>query len=739
MSSPSKSGGHLPVMLRGAAAALLICGAAPAMSATVTLCAEPYAQDLPGAPQTPMWGYRQVTTVAECDANGGVGTASPGPLITVAAGDPTLAITLVNKLTVPTSIVIAGQNLPGDGGAPVMAADLVGPACVPTPAAAASSTDPNNPQNCRVRSFTGETAPGASRTYTFSNLRPGSYLYQSGTHPQVQIQMGLFGMVRQDATLAGSTGRLLFAAATGAYDVDVPVVLSEIDVAQHGLIAATLGGADPTSWKTGNNSTLNYAPNFFLVNGKLYDGATATDLAVAAVPGSRLVLRLANAGLQSRSLMFTSGTVKLLTEDGRPYPAPQEHATVLLPAGKTSDALLTANPPATGIDRSLGLFDRRGGADGGQIARLALSVPVGPVMQPLGNQVVNEGAAMALQVQGVNLSPGSYVLTSTSAVPAGMVISSTGLISWPVPVGTAVPTAYDLTVSAGDGTTTVSQSFNLRVNHTPTIGATGPIAVSHGTVTIAAPGVLAGASDPDTDALSAVQTAAASAGTLTLNANGSYTWSGPQPASGSSPVTFGVAARDPYGLQSASTTVTLNVAANAAPVANNDGTSLTGRQTITLAAGTLSVKAPLSITPNPLNLATQPNGNLQIPLANILANDTDADGRVTNLQVVSITRGTVSSTTGAFSAVALPTTGGTWAEASITTAPVGDGTGTIRFVPRTRTNTVAGSVVVGFPTGTLLDGGALQTSLGVYRVIYRAVDDQGLASTNTATFYVVVN
>ena len=160
-----------------------------------------------------------------------------------------------------------------------------------------------------------------------------------------------------------------------------------------------------------------------------------------------------------------------------------------------------------------------------------------------------------------------------------MTISPTGLISWAAPLGTSVPTAYDVTVSGSDGSTTVAQTFNVRVNHTPTIAPTGPIAVAHGSVTIAAPGVLAGATDPDGDALSSVQTVAASAGTLSLSANGSYTWTGPQPASGSTPVTFSVASRDPFGLQSAPTTVTLDVAANVAPVAANDA------YTITLARG----------------------------------------------------------------------------------------------------------------------------------------------------------
>ncbi len=718
MSSPSKSGSHLAVMLHAVAGSLLALAAAPAMAYSVTLCAERYTQDLPGAAGTPMWGYRLMSGASGESACGSpAATDAHAPVITVPTGDTTLAITLVNRLTVPTSIVIAGQSLPADGGAPVMAADLADAPCVPTPSAAASSTDPNNPQNCRVRSFTGETGAGGSRTYTFNNLRPGTYLYQSGTHPQVQVQMGLAGMVRQDATLAGSTGRLLFANAAAGFDADVPVVFSEVDVAQHILIDSTLGSLNPASWKAGNNSTLNYAPNFFLVNGKVFDGATATDLPVTAPAGARVVLRLANAGLQSRSLMLNKGTVKLLTEDGRPLAAPLEHATVLLPAGKTHDALLAATPPATGTDRSLALFDRRGGADGGLIARLAMSVPTGPIINPIAAQVANEGAAYALQITGSNISTGySYTGLPTDAAFGS---NATGALNWtPVPTGTPVPTSYNITVTGGDGSTSASQSFTLRVNHTPSIAAAAPVAVSHGTVTVPAPGLLTGAVDPDGDALAAVAVGTPSSGSLTLNANGGYTWSGPQPATGTTPVTFSVASRDPFGLQSAPTTVTLNVAANAAPVAGNDA------YTITLAR--LSLPPPLNV---PLSVALPAQVTALTRAVSVLtANDSDADG---SLNVASIAR---------VAPVPPATTGTVSARRINPNSPAGCTTNCVTINPgagqaqaSVAFNTTAGTFML-TPHTTVLS----VPVPGTYEFRYTIRDDQNAAS-NQAVVRVTVN
>ena len=385
MRSSKYSRGHRPVLLRSVAAGLLAFGASQAMAVNVSLCAEAYTVDLPGAAAVPMWGYRALTGAPGESACGAPATTDVHtPVLTVPANDPTLVVTLVNALRVPTSIVLAGQDLPYDGTgsmAPVHATDVTDlPAS--TVCAGPSAAD----LSCRVRSFTGETAPGATRVYTFGStarpLRPGTFLYQSGTHPQVQVQMGLAGILAKDATpsVASLAGRFLFNNPDWVFDADAPVLLSEVDDAMHRNIANTLGSATPGSWKAGANSTLNYSPRFFLINGKPYDGTNATDLPVQTFNGGYVVLRMANAGLRSRSLVLNNGHWQVLTEDGNSYPAPREQYSLLLPAGKTSDAQISVAVPATGVDKSLALFDRRGGTDnadtnplGGQVARIALT------------------------------------------------------------------------------------------------------------------------------------------------------------------------------------------------------------------------------------------------------------------------------------------------------------------------------------------------------------------------------
>lgn len=482
MSSASNTRGQRRTLLQLAIAGALALGAGQAFAASVTLCATPYTQGLPGPNNTsvavPMWGY----SLGAC---GAAAPTSPGPLLVVPPGDTTLTVTLQNNLTVPTSIVIAGQKLPA-GGAPVRAADVVGAAC------AATATD----LQCRVRSFTSETAPGATGTYSFSNLKPGSYLYQSGTHQQVQVQMGLFGMMALDGQAAAVAQRQLTTNPATIIDADVSVVLSEIDPDQHARIQATLGSTDlaaQQTWQSGGNSTFAYSPRFFLVNGKPFDGNNATDLPAPTFNGAYVGLRLANAGLKSRTLMLTRGHWELLTEDGNDYAAPREQFTALLPAGKTSDARLLVSVPATGTSR-LAFFDRRGGTDnsagdamGGQVAQLVLSnggtVPPNiadlAITKTDGIGSVQQGGATVYTIVATNNGPNPVIgATVSDAMPAAL-----SAASWTCTAGAGASCPASGTGNiAATVNLAVGASVSFTVNATVSATATGTL-VNTATIT----------------------------------------------------------------------------------------------------------------------------------------------------------------------------------------------------------------------------------------------------------------
>ena len=102
-----------------------------------------------------MWGYAN-------DATGGA-YQDPGPVLCVNQGD-VVHVTLNNHLAEPVSIVFPGQEgVTAAGGSAGL--------------------------------LTGEAAPGGSVTYTFTASQPGTYLYESGTDPSKQVEMGLYGAI----------------------------------------------------------------------------------------------------------------------------------------------------------------------------------------------------------------------------------------------------------------------------------------------------------------------------------------------------------------------------------------------------------------------------------------------------------------------------------------------------------------------------------------------------------------
>jgi FtsP/CotA-like multicopper oxidase with cupredoxin domain len=246
---------------------------------------------------------------------------SPGPMLTVPPTDTTLTLRLKNNLPEAVSLVIPGQIT---AMAPVFFTDTEG--------------------RRRVQSFTAEAAAnGGEATYTWTNFRAGTYLYLSGSHAAVQVQMGLFGGVKKEAVAGQSYTGI-------THDYEAILFLSEIDPALH---AAVTGGTyGPGQAMT---STVDYAPKYFLVNGQAE--YTMTGVVPTIAVGNRVLVRFLNAGLLTRVPLLLGSSMTVLSEDGNlgPYPTLKRDALTLL-AGKTMDVIIT---PETG-GTVMSLFDRRG-------------------------------------------------------------------------------------------------------------------------------------------------------------------------------------------------------------------------------------------------------------------------------------------------------------------------------------------------------------------------------------------
>jgi hypothetical protein len=304
----------------------------------------------------PMWGYANCT-----DNSYGTGANQsctpitvPGPALAVGALDSSgLTVHLKNTLAMPTSLVINGLIKPMS---PVWSDGTSGPrfANVASPSPAELLK--------RVRSFDVEApATIGEATYTWANVNPGTYLYQSGTQPQVQVQMGLYGAATKNATdAAGNTPAQAYSGV--AFNSQATLLYSEIDPALHTAIDGGSYGTAPAP-----TSTLNYTPKYFLINGHPFPNGTP----VIPAAGTTL-LRLLNAGLTTHVPMIQGTHWTVVAEDGKPYPYRRTQYTALLPAAKTMDVLVT--PDSGGavypvLDRRLSLSNN-GLSEGGMLAFL---------------------------------------------------------------------------------------------------------------------------------------------------------------------------------------------------------------------------------------------------------------------------------------------------------------------------------------------------------------------------------
>ncbi len=343
---------------------------AQAVNYRVNLCAGSYEKDLtPGDlldnVTVTMWGYSMGSTDDQVgpNSNGCAGPfTSPGPSIVIpderSAGVPYdgLEIRLFNTLPRDTSLVIPGT------------VKVLDPEFITTGAAGLP----------RVKTFDiGNQQLDGSTIYEWTGLQPGSYMYHSGTNPQLQVQMGLYGAVINDV-VAGSV-----AYRSGAdpltqdvtYTQDVVLFYSEVDRGIHDDVASP-GPGIPTYDENDMQSTIGYDAKYFFVD---VDETYLTDT-MEFVPGSyefndlpaikispdvgadpKFLVRFFNASPRTHVPTVFDAEFDIIAEDGKLYvaensvedgelyPNARKQYTVELPALKTRDAFLNITGPASGI------------------------------------------------------------------------------------------------------------------------------------------------------------------------------------------------------------------------------------------------------------------------------------------------------------------------------------------------------------------------------------------------------
>lgn len=227
----------------------------------------------------------------------------PGPTLIVNQGD-TVTINLKNQLSMPVSMVFPGQSgVTASGGTTGL---LTQEAEAPISPAIVSGTV----------------------TYTFTASQPGTYLYHSGTRPDLQVEMGLVGaIIVRPAGFNEATNRTAYGHPGSAYDHEYLFLLTEMDEAIHRKVEFNQATGQ-LPW-TGVDSSA-FFPVYWFINGR---GAPDTMIGAGAQtpwlptqpynamprmhPGERLLMRVIGAGRDLHPFHHHGNNSRTIARDGR--------------------------------------------------------------------------------------------------------------------------------------------------------------------------------------------------------------------------------------------------------------------------------------------------------------------------------------------------------------------------------------------------------------------------------------
>lgn len=252
----------------------------------------------------------------------------PGPVLCVDEGQ-TVTVTLHNTLGVDVSILFPGQENVLANGAPAQPQFAGG----------------------QLTSLTNVApANGGSVTYSFVASHPGTFIYESGTNPAIQVRMGLFGalVVRPTSGADHANNR---ADSQFNTEAEFLVLFSEIDPYLNQAIE--LGRSFDMN---------NYRPRYWMINGRGFPDTIAPNFAswLPSQPYGALARiypydattnplpaleRFANVGTEVIPMHPHAKNALLINQDGRPVAGPNgedmawENFSVPVGPGQTYDGL----------------------------------------------------------------------------------------------------------------------------------------------------------------------------------------------------------------------------------------------------------------------------------------------------------------------------------------------------------------------------------------------------------------
>src|SRR3989338_5724254 len=431
-----------------------LVGAGNTWAATYHLRAASGTVTMPDGEVVTIWGFADCGTDPTCASLPPV--SLPGPQLEVPPG-ASLSITLKNELpdpdglgpltADPVSLIVAGQSID-----PVLTSSVTG------------------------QSYTTEVAPGSTGTYTFTAPRPGTYLYESGTHQAKQVQMGLYGalIVRSlDYSASNPIDYDSYTSPAGvtvttSFDREAVLLLSEIDPAWHQAVALGLP-----------YNAAYFQPTYWLINGKAYPDTAD----VVARAGGRVLLRYLNAGSQDHVIIIQGLAQQAVADDGTPVTSPQQTSAVVMNPGQTQDLIVA--PAAAGayplFDRRLDITNRDQ-FPGGMITMVRVidgSVTDVAILSSAPD-VVTEGKTYLYHLVAVdpaNLgAPLTYTVTPGLTVTGMTIDPATGRITWPTSTTDASATVgtHNVSVAVSNGVSTATQTLTIYVNSHPVISSTPP-------------------------------------------------------------------------------------------------------------------------------------------------------------------------------------------------------------------------------------------------------------------------